>query len=152
MNKSDIAVSIASGALTALIVDTFIVGDISLTEAKKWGSEQVEDFVKKTAKRQAKDGRDLRNTEAIPDQFIQFRDVLTFPNWDCQYISLWKKKSPKALILGSSIIFMILTFVGAGYVLLNHGLVNAGYAVIPMCFCFVFVAFYIVSLVARFFN
>ena len=28
MNKSDIAVSIASGALTALIVDTFIVGDM----------------------------------------------------------------------------------------------------------------------------
>lgn len=59
MNKSDIAVSIASGALTALIVDTFIVGDISLIEAKKWGSEQVESFVKKTAKRQAKDGRDF---------------------------------------------------------------------------------------------
>ena len=45
-----------------------------------------------------------------------------------------------ALIL--SIVFMILTFVGAGYVLLNHGQVNAGYAVVPMCFCLVFVGIY----------
>ena len=34
-----------------------------------------------------------------------------------------------ALILG--IIFMILTFIGGGYVMINHGQVNAGYAVIP---------------------
>ncbi len=34
-----------------------------------------------------------------------------------------------ALILG--IIFLILTFVGGGYVLINHGQVNAGYAVVP---------------------
>lgn len=34
-----------------------------------------------------------------------------------------------ALILG--IIFLVLTFAGAGYVLMNHGQVNAGYAVIP---------------------
>ena len=34
-----------------------------------------------------------------------------------------------ALILG--IIFLILTFAGGGYVLINHGQVNAGYAVIP---------------------
>ena len=45
-----------------------------------------------------------------------------------------------ALIL--AIVFMILTFVGAGYVLLNHGQVNAGYAIVPMCFCFVFVGIY----------
>ena len=30
-----------------------------------------------------------------------------------------------ALILG--IIFLVLTFVGGGYVLINHGQVNAGY-------------------------
>lgn len=53
-----------------------------------------------------------------------------------------KKVSVKTFALIMSIIFMILTFVGAGYVLLNHGLVNAGYAVIPMCFCFVFVGVY----------
>ena len=34
-----------------------------------------------------------------------------------------------ALIFG--IIFLILTFVGASYVIINHGQVNAGYAVIP---------------------
>ena len=34
-----------------------------------------------------------------------------------------------ALILG--IVFMILTFIGGGYVIINHGQVNAGYAVIP---------------------
>lgn len=44
-----------------------------------------------------------------------------------------------AFILG--IIFLVLTFVGAGCVLINHGQVNAGYAVIPsiwtvICFGF----------------
>ena len=34
-----------------------------------------------------------------------------------------------ALIFG--IIFLILTFAGGGYVIINHGQVNAGYAVIP---------------------
>ena len=33
---------------------------------------------------------------------------------------------------------MILTFIGAGYVLLNKGQVNAGYAVIPSLFCAIF--------------
>lgn len=35
-----------------------------------------------------------------------------------------------ALIL--SVTFSILTFVGAGYILVNHGEVNAGYACVPM--------------------
>ncbi|MCM1135417.1 MAG: hypothetical protein NC400_07550 [Clostridium sp.] len=34
-----------------------------------------------------------------------------------------------ALILG--IIFLTLTFIGSSYVLINHGQVNAGYAVVP---------------------
>ena len=34
-----------------------------------------------------------------------------------------------ALIFG--IVFLILTFVGGGYVIINHGQINAGYAVIP---------------------
>lgn len=42
-----------------------------------------------------------------------------------------------------SIIFTILTFIGAGYVLINHGKVNAGYAVVPMCFSFVFLSLYV---------
>lgn len=37
------------------------------------------------------------------------------------------KKS--ALILG--IIFLFLTFLGGGYVIINHGQVNGGYAIIP---------------------
>ncbi|MCR5383799.1 MAG: hypothetical protein K6E72_04045 [Saccharofermentans sp.] len=57
MNKSDVAVSIASGAMTALIVDTFIVGDISLSEANDWGREKVEKFVIDVAKHKDKDGK-----------------------------------------------------------------------------------------------
>ncbi|WP_202621037.1 hypothetical protein [Pseudoflavonifractor sp. 524-17] len=34
-----------------------------------------------------------------------------------------------ALIMG--IIFLMLTFAGGGYVLINHGEVNAGYAAVP---------------------
>lgn len=37
-----------------------------------------------------------------------------------------------------SFVFMILTFIGAGYVLFNKGQVNAGYAVIPSLFCVIF--------------
>lgn len=37
-----------------------------------------------------------------------------------------------SLVLG--ILFSILTFVGAGYVLSNHGQVNAGYACVPIVF------------------
>ena len=37
-----------------------------------------------------------------------------------------------------SFIFFILTLIGAGYVLINEGKVNAGYAVIPSLFCVVF--------------
>ena len=44
----------------------------------------------------------------------------------------------KRFALVMSIIFMILTFVGAGYVLINRGQVNAGYAVVPMSIEFVF--------------
>lgn len=44
-----------------------------------------------------------------------------------------------ALILG--IVFMTLTFTGGGYVILNHGQVNPGYAVVPgiwtiLCFTY----------------
>lgn len=35
-------------------------------------------------------------------------------------------------------IFMILTFLGAGYVLSNKGQVNARYAIIPSLFCAIF--------------
>ncbi len=35
-------------------------------------------------------------------------------------------------------VFMIITFIGAGYVLFNKGQVNAGYAVVPSLFCAIF--------------
>ena len=37
-----------------------------------------------------------------------------------------------------TLMFMIITFIGAGYVLSNKGQVNAGYAVIPSLFCAIF--------------
>jgi len=40
----------------------------------------------------------------------------------------------KKIFLILSILFTVLTFAGAIYVLVNHGTVNAGYAVIPMIF------------------
>lgn len=40
----------------------------------------------------------------------------------------------KKIILALTIIFIILSFIGAFYVLSNHGQVNAGYAVVPSIF------------------
>ena len=34
-----------------------------------------------------------------------------------------------------TVVFAVLCFIGAGYVLANGGEVNAGYAVVPMCLC-----------------
>lgn len=48
----------------------------------------------------------------------------------------------KKLALALSVIFIILTFVGAGYVLLNDGKVNAGYACVPMVFALISISFY----------
>ena len=45
-----------------------------------------------------------------------------------------------ALVL--SVIFTILTFIGAGYVLFNGGKVNAGYACIPMVFTLISISVY----------
>ena len=45
-----------------------------------------------------------------------------------------------ALILG--IIFLLLTFTGGAYVLMNHGQANAGYAVIPGVWCMICFGFY----------
>ena len=48
----------------------------------------------------------------------------------------------KKVALVLSIIFIILTFVGAGYVIYNGGKVNAGYAVVPMLFALVSIGNY----------
>ena len=45
-----------------------------------------------------------------------------------------------ALIFG--IIFLVLTFVGGGYVLINHGQVNAGYAVVSGIWTMICFGFY----------
>lgn len=43
----------------------------------------------------------------------------------------------KKLLLILTIIFTILTFIGAGNVIANKGTINAGYAVIPMVWALV---------------
>ncbi len=48
----------------------------------------------------------------------------------------------KKTTLVLSIIFIILTFIGTGYVLYNKGQVNAGYAIIPLLFALSSIAFY----------
>lgn len=48
----------------------------------------------------------------------------------------------KNLILVLNVIFIILTFVGAGYVLVHHGQVSAGYACVPMVLALASFSFY----------
>ena len=48
LNKWDVLVSLSSGILTSMI-DVFMIDDISLLEAHKWGTEKVDDFVIKIA-------------------------------------------------------------------------------------------------------
>lgn len=48
----------------------------------------------------------------------------------------------KKLLLVLSIVFGILTFAGVGFVLMNHGEVNAGYACVPMVFSLAFLVIY----------
>ncbi len=52
------------------------------------------------------------------------------------------KKVLKKILLVLSILFTILTFVGAGYVLLNKGQVSAGYSAIPMLWAVLFITAY----------
>ena len=44
----------------------------------------------------------------------------------------------KNILLALAVIFAILTFLGVIYVLLNHGTLSAGYAVVPMTFTLAF--------------
>ena len=48
----------------------------------------------------------------------------------------------KKITLALSILFIILTFAGAGYVLYNGGKVNAGYSVVPMVFALISIVAY----------
>ena len=53
-----------------------------------------------------------------------------------------KEKTKMKIYLILYIIFLILTFIGAGYNILNKGQANAGYAIIPMLFGLVFAGLY----------
>ncbi|MBR5869435.1 MAG: hypothetical protein IKZ09_00230 [Clostridia bacterium] len=44
-------------------------------------------------------------------------------------------KAVRMVLLALTILFAVLCFIGAGYVLANGGEVNAGYAVVPMAAC-----------------
>ena len=46
------------------------------------------------------------------------------------------------LLFVMSVISLILTFIGAGYVFLSDGDTNAGYAVVPMVFTLIFILGY----------
>jgi len=48
----------------------------------------------------------------------------------------------KKISLVLCIIFIILTFAGAGYVLARGGQVSAGYACVPMIFALISISFY----------
>lgn len=56
--------------------------------------------------------------------------------------TIYTEVTMKKLAFALSIIFIVLTFVGAGYVLYNSGKVNAGYACVPMVFALASIAFY----------
>ena len=53
-----------------------------------------------------------------------------------------RKDTMKKVTLALSVLFIILTFAGAGYVLFNGGRVNAGYAVVPMIFALISIVAY----------
>ena len=48
----------------------------------------------------------------------------------------------KKIILILWVIFIVLTFVGAGYIIFNGGKPNAGYACVPMVFSLIFGGIY----------
>lgn len=53
-----------------------------------------------------------------------------------------RKDTMKKVMLALSILFIILTFTGAGYVLHSGGKVNAGYAAVPMIFALISIVAY----------
>ena len=48
-----------------------------------------------------------------------------------------KEQFKKKVLLSLYILFVILTVVGAGYVLYNKGTKHAGYAIVPMIICLI---------------
>lgn len=54
----DYLIAVSTGILTG-IIDSLFVGEFSLEQADSWGSNKVEEFVKKTAEKQGYKGNDL---------------------------------------------------------------------------------------------
>ena len=52
------------------------------------------------------------------------------------------KKALRKVLFVLSILFVILTFAGAGYVLLHKGQVSAGYSAVPMLWAVLFTTTY----------
>ena len=50
LDKWDVMIALSSGTLTAML-DVFLVKDISLTEAHKWGKKETDEFVKYVARK-----------------------------------------------------------------------------------------------------
>lgn len=57
-------------------------------------------------------------------------------------MNLKKEKTKMKIYLILYVIFLVLTFVGAGFNILNREQANVGYAVIPMLFGLVFMRLY----------
>ena len=53
-------------------------------------------------------------------------------------MNLKRDKMKRNIFLVLQIAFILLTFIGAGYVILNDGEPNAGYAVVPMLGALIF--------------
>jgi len=58
LNKWDVVVSLSSGVLTSML-DVFMIDDISLLEAHKWGETEINKFVIKVARSKKYNGNDL---------------------------------------------------------------------------------------------
>ena len=77
LDKYDVALSISSGVLTAAM-DVLWVGDISFFDAHEWGSDKVDDFVKKVAKSKGYKGNDIAGAiKKLEDDFPMDGDLLT---------------------------------------------------------------------------
>lgn len=60
-------------------------------------------------------------------------------------MSLKREKMKRNIFLVLQIAFIVLTFIGTGYVILNDGEPNAGYAVVPMLGALIFGTLFINS-------
>lgn len=79
LNKWDYIVSVSSGVLTAAL-DVFLVKDLSIQEAHKWGKEEIDAFVGKVAKKQGYQGNEIDTHRAIKfleDKYPIQADLLT---------------------------------------------------------------------------